>query len=53
MLYPRLQSGGVCIVDDYGYWGGSKKAVDEYLAINGIHVLLHRIDETGRIFIKP
>jgi O-methyltransferase len=53
VLYPRLQRGGVCIVDDYGYWGGSKKAVDEYLASNDIHVLLHRIDETGRMFIKP
>lgn len=53
VLYPRLQSGGVCIVDDYGYWEGSMKAVDEYLATNGTHVLLHRIDETGRMFIKP
>lgn len=53
VLYPRLQRGGICIVDDYGYWGGSKKAVDEYFASNGIHVLLHRIDDTGRMFVKP
>jgi O-methyltransferase len=53
VLYPRLQRGGICIVDDYGYWGGSKKAVDEYFATNAIRALLHRIDDTGRMFIKP
>jgi O-methyltransferase len=53
VLYPKLHSGGVCIIDDYGYWGGSKKAVDEYLESNGIRVLLQRIDDTGRMFIKP
>jgi O-methyltransferase len=30
ILYPRLVSGGVCIIDDYGYWRGARKAVDEY-----------------------
>lgn len=29
-LFPRLQSGGILIVDDYHYWRGSRKAVDEY-----------------------
>ena len=27
ILYPRLQSGGILIVDDYGYWEGVRKAV--------------------------
>jgi len=53
VLYPLLVSGGVCIIDDYGYWRGSRIAVDEYLLENNINVLLHPIDETGRIFIKP
>jgi len=52
-LFPRLSAGGVLIVDDYGYWRGSRKAVDEYLAAQGLHLLLHRIDATGRIAIKP
>ncbi len=52
-LFPRLSAGGVLIVDDYGYWRGSRKAVDEYLAENRIHLLLHRIDATGRIAVKP
>lgn len=32
VLYPRLQSGGVLILDDYNYWRGCRKAVDEYFA---------------------
>jgi O-methyltransferase len=30
ILYPRLVTNGVLIVDDYGHWAGCKKAVDEY-----------------------
>lgn len=30
-LYPKLSSGGILIVDDYGSWAGSRKAVDEFL----------------------
>lgn len=52
-LYPRLASGGVLIVDDYGHWQGCREAVDEYLSSNGIHLLLNRIDYTGRMAIKP
>jgi len=52
-LYPRLSSGGVLIIDDYGYWEGAKKATDEYLSQNNINLLLHRIDSSGRIAIKP
>ena len=29
-LYPRLADGGVLIIDDYGHWEGSRRAVDEY-----------------------
>jgi hypothetical protein len=50
-LFPRLAKGGVLIVDDYGYWKGSKKAVDEYF-FNKNYYFKHRIDETGVIFIK-
>lgn len=51
-LFPRLSDGGVLIIDDYGHWEGCRKAVDEYLRDNGIHLLLHRIDYTGRMGIK-
>lgn len=51
-LFPRLSNGGVLIIDDYGFWKGSKKAVDEYFFENKIPFLLNRIDNTGRIGIK-
>lgn len=51
-LYPRLVSGGVLIIDDYGYWKGSRKATDEFLERTGERLLLIRID-TGRIAVKP
>lgn len=52
-LYPKLSPGGVCIIDDYGYWDGARKAVDEYLQRHEIRVLLNKIDQAGRIFVKP
>ncbi|ACQ79463.1 putative methyltransferase [Beutenbergia cavernae DSM 12333] len=51
-LYPRLVSGGVLLIDDYGYWQGARKAVDEFLEITGERLLLQRMDE-GRIAVKP
>lgn len=50
VLYPRLRPGGVLIIDDYGYWQGARKAVDEYFADRP--VLLHRIDHTCRVMVK-
>lgn len=52
-LYPRLKAGGVLIVDDYGHWAGARKAVDQYFGEHTPEPLLHRIDYTGRICIKP
>jgi len=42
----------VLIIDDYGYWKGARKAVDEYISENNIQILLDRLDYTGRIAIK-
>lgn len=52
-LYPRLQSGGILIIDDYGHWRGSRQAVDEYFATLQSRPVLHRIDYTARFAIKP
>lgn len=52
-LYPRLCSGGVLIVDDYGAWQGASAAVDEYFLTMRTPPMLVRIDETGRLCIKP
>lgn len=51
-LYSRLVSGGVLLIDDYGYWQGSRQAVDEFLDKTGERLLLLRMDE-GRIAVKP
>lgn len=52
-LFPRLESGGVLIIDDYGAWEGARRAVDEYFAEHDISLLLVRVDETGRVAVKP
>jgi O-methyltransferase len=52
-LYPLLQPGGVLIIDDYGYWEGARRAVDEYFAGLGVPVLMSRLDVTGRMIVKP
>jgi O-methyltransferase len=52
VLYPRLSLGGTLIVDDYGHFAGSKKAVDEYFGRTGKRPLLTCSDYTGRIGVK-
>lgn len=44
VLYPRLAKGGVLILDDYGYWRGSRKATDDYFASIGADPALEPID---------
>jgi O-methyltransferase len=51
-LFPRIEPGGVLIVDDYGHWDGCRRAVDEYFATESAPVLLSRTDYTGRVAIK-
>ena len=51
-LYPRLESGGVLIIDDYGHYEGARRAVDEYFERSGEPVLLSRIDFSGRLVVK-
>jgi hypothetical protein len=50
-LYPLVVAGGVVIIDDYGAWQGARSAVDAFLA-DKPEIFLHRIDVTGRLFIK-
>lgn len=51
-LYTRLSSGGVLLLDDYGWWDGAKTAVDEWLEETGERLLLLRMAE-GRVAVKP
>jgi len=50
VLYPRLQSKGVLIIDDYGFYDGSRKAVDEYFKDK--FIFKHYIDKNIRLIIK-
>jgi hypothetical protein len=52
-LYPRLVSGGILVIDDYGYWEGSKRATDEFFKNKKIRAYFHRVDQSQRIFVKP
>ena len=52
VLYPKLSKGGILIIDDYGHWKGSQKAVDEYLDLKKNFYFLHRIDYGTRLLIK-
>jgi O-methyltransferase len=51
-LYPRLVTGGVLILDDYGYWQGTRRATDEYVAEHSVPLLLNRIDAGARMALK-
>ncbi len=52
-LYPKLVPGGILIIDDYGVFQGTRKAVDEYFAANGPAPFLSRIDADARLVVKP
>ena len=47
---PHVVQGGYVVIDDYGHWKGSKKAVDEFLQTHPQRVL--PIDYTGRFWKK-
>jgi O-methyltransferase len=64
-LYPRLELGGVLIIDDYGSHEGARMAVDEFFSAHeaaakpsgtsprrATRPLLTRVDETGVIGVK-
>ena len=50
ILYPKLTVGGILHIDDYGFFPGVRKAVDDYF--KGQDIWLHRVDLTCRLLIK-
>ena len=54
ILYPKLTIGGAILVDDYGHWDGSRKAVDEYFARDDTadRPLVHYTDYSARAGVK-
>jgi len=51
-LFPRLSTGGILIIDDYGTLEGAREAADEYFAGHDVRIFLARTDETGRVGVK-
>jgi len=49
VLFPRLSKGGILIIDDYGSFVGSKKAVDEYFQNKPFLIF---VDSGSRMLIK-
>lgn len=54
ILYPRLVKGGVLILDDYGYWKGARKAVDDYFSSIGTNPKFEPMESgvSGVMFVK-
>jgi hypothetical protein len=50
-LYPKLSSGGFCIIDDYAL-PGCRSAVDDFRKKNGIGSEMKEIDWTGIYWMK-
>ena len=50
ILFPLLEKNGILIIDDYGYWQGARKAVDEFFKDK--NVTMFKIDSTGRMIIN-
>ena len=51
-LFPRLVPGGVIILDDYYFWQGQQKAVDEYFAKHKASITFRHVT-TGVMGIRP
>lgn len=51
-LYPKLVSGGVLFIDDFGWFQGSRQATEEFLERTGERLLLIRT-ASGRVAVKP
>jgi O-methyltransferase len=52
LLYPRVAVGGAVILDDFGWWEGSRRAFFAYCRQSGIEPLLERCGVTQAYWIK-
>lgn len=52
-LYGRVVPNGLVIIDDYGWCQGAREATDEFLASLPFKPMLHRINTSIRVLVKP
>ncbi len=52
-FYPRMEPGGLFLLHDYssGFWDGAKRAIDEFCAASGEHLILMP-DKSGSAFVR-
>ena len=51
-LYDKVVPGGLIVIDDYGYYNGCTKAVDEFLESRNIKTFLSYATVGSRYFVK-
>ncbi len=51
-FYPKIVKDGFLVIDDYGHWGGSRKAADQYFHKNQINEFKNMIDSSSRMIRK-
>jgi len=51
-FYDSVLPGGAVVFDDYGFWSGCRKAVDEFFLERSISTPLIPIDSTSHYFFK-
>jgi O-methyltransferase len=51
-LFDKVQKGGIIVIDDYGYYDGCTKAVDEFLFKKNIKTFLSYSNVGCRYFVK-
>ncbi|MES2179716.1 MAG: TylF/MycF/NovP-related O-methyltransferase [Gemmatimonadota bacterium] len=52
LLYDRVSPGGLIQFDDFGFWAGARKAVEDFMRERDIHTALQHIDHSGRLLVK-
>ena len=54
VFYDNVTPGGFVVLDDYGYWEGCKRAIEDFIAERKLEgIILNRIDRVGAYFQKP
>jgi len=51
-LFSHIATGGILMLDDYGFWEGQRNATDQFFSEQGIKPFLFRIDNSGSILVK-
>jgi O-methyltransferase len=51
-FYPRIPAGGCVVLDDFGYWEGSREAFYDFCARHGERPLLERVTSSQAYWTK-